>query len=264
MNESEALLSSLLGLGRAQLYLRRREKLGAQRGQRLAAVLRRRIDGEPLEYILGEADFLGSAFAVTPAVLIPRPETELLVESAAQIARRSYGGQRLRILEIGTGSGCIAVMLAKLLPGAAVTALDICAEALAIARRNARAHGVSVQFLQSDLCARLNAAAGTFDIVVSNPPYIRSSDLAGLQREVRREPLRALDGGADGLSVYRRLIPQAAELLSNGGSLLLEIGADQAPAVRRLMREPGVLRHCRIQKDLAGRPRIAIARKRYG
>ena len=217
--------------------------------------LRRRAAHEPIQYILGEQEFFGLNFAVTPDVLIPRPETEHLVEALLERASRN---RPLRIVDVGTGSGAIAVVLAHALPLAEVTALDLSAAALAVARRNAKAHGVAgrVRFLQSDL---LSAVAGErFDAVVSNPPYVAEADRDALAKEVRDfEPASALFAGADGLDIYKRLIPQAHDLLVTGGWLLMEMGQGQRDSLGALL---AAWREVSFVDDLQGIPRVACAR----
>ncbi|HEY4743672.1 MAG TPA: peptide chain release factor N(5)-glutamine methyltransferase, partial [Desulfuromonadaceae bacterium] len=197
------------------------------------AMVARRAKREPLQHILGSQEFFGLEFEVTPDVLIPRHDTETLVTEALG---RMPGARS--VLDIGAGSGCIAVALAKQLPEATVVAVDISSAALAVARRNAEKHGVSIEFLAGSL---LEPVAGRrFDLVVSNPPYIPTGDIAGLEPEVRdHEPRGALDGGADGLDAYRILVPAARACLNPGGWLLVEMGICQADAVAALFRQSG-------------------------
>jgi release factor glutamine methyltransferase len=214
--------------------------------------IERRARREPVQYILGEQEFFGLRFRVTPDVLIPRPETEHLVEA---LIERSGRGRPLRIVDVGTGSGAIAVSVAHALPQASVTALDLSPAALAVARDNAATLGATVRFLESDL---LEAVRGEcFDAVVSNPPYIADSEV--LETQVQDyEPHRALFAGPTGLEIYRRLIPQALEVLLPGGWLMMEIGHGQRDALFDLLTAWSNLEFIH---DLQGIPRVAIARR---
>jgi len=213
--------------------------------------LHERIQGKPTQYITGTQEFYGREFRVTPDVLIPRPETEHLVEAAK--ARIRHGE---RVIDIGTGSGAIAVTLA-LETGARAFANDVSAAAMAVARENALRLDAAVTFALGALCEAL--AADSFDVIVSNPPYVPASDKANVQREVREfEPPVALFGGEDGLDIYRRLIPQAAHALRSGGWLMMEIGFAEWDAVRAML---AGWRAVEMLPDLAGIPRVAIAQK---
>lgn len=218
----------------------------------------RRRSGEPIQYITGETEFYGLRFQVNRDVLIPRPETELLVEKAVELAPVV---RRPRLLDVGTGSGAIAIALAHEWPDAVVTAVEISAAALEVARRNAVRTGFAdrIRFLQGDL---LEAVAGErFDIVVSNPPYVLETDRESLSVEVRDyEPAQALFAGADGLDVLRRLIPAAFAALVSGGFVALEIGYGQQAAVDALLAGAG-FREIEFTKDLQGIPRVVSARR---
>lgn len=211
----------------------------------------KRLDGTPLDYILGESDFYGFKIKVNQNVLIPRPETELLCEQAIKI----IGDKKANVLDLCTGSGCIAAVIAGK-TGASVTASDVSEKALAVARENC--HGLNVECVQSDMFNKLFARK--FDVIISNPPYIRSGDLDSLQKEVQREPLTALDGGEDGLKFYREIAEKAPGVLTENGMLLLEIGFDQAEEVTSLL--SGNFTDVRVIKDLEGNDRIIIARKK--
>ena len=228
--EAEVIVRHALGYDRAQFYAALSETLGTERLARIHALLRRRIAGEPLAYITGHREFYGLDFAVSPAVLIPRQETELLVDVALDFARGN-ADDSISIADVGTGSGAIAVAVAHNLPQAHVHATDCSAAALHVAERNCRKHGVAdrVSLLQGDL---LDPLPRGVDLIISNPPYIASRLLPELPREVRREPRLALDGGERGLDVIERLIEQAPAKLNAGGRLILEISPEQLEAVR--------------------------------
>jgi release factor glutamine methyltransferase len=244
---AEVLLMRATGHDRAWLYAHGNDELIEVWWIHYGRYLHQRIKGEPTQYVTGCQEFYGREFRVTPDVLIPRPETEHLIEAA--LARRAE-----TILDIGTGSGAIAVTLA-LETNARVTATDFSPAALRIARQNAQALGGRVEFAACDLGAAF--ADGSFDLVVSNPPYIAGRDRASLQPEVRdHEPALALFGGEDGLAVYRRLIPEAKRLLRPGGWLIMELG--DARAVREMCAEWSSVE---IVNDLAGIPRVLLARK---
>jgi len=220
------------------------------------ALIQRRLTGEPMQYIIGECEFYGLPFRVTSDVLIPRPETEHLVEKVIELAATFPSP---RIVDIGTGSGAIAVALAHHLPNAGLTAIDLTEPVLTIARENAERNAVTIHFLQGDL---LNPVAGErFDIVVSNPPYVPEVDRPTLSVEVRDyEPGLALFAGNDGLEIYRRLIPQAFACLASGGFIALEIGYGQSAAIADLL---GTAGFCNIEfaPDLQGIPRVASAQR---
>lgn len=207
---------------------------------------RRRETGEPLQYILGEWEFMGLPFQVGPGTLIPRPETELLCELALG---EDIKGKR--VLDLCCGSGCIGISLNRL-GGAEVTFSDISPAALAYARKNAQINGVTGTFLEGDLFAPVT---GQFDLITVNPPYLSAADMASLQKELRFEPENALFGGEDGLDIYRRLADESAVHMAPGGRLLMEIGCTQGEALRALFK------NCIIHKDLAGLDRVAEVRK---
>ena len=248
-------------------------------------LVRRREHREPTGYITGHREFWNIEIEVGPGVLIPRPETELLVEevlarlsaSESAAARAAANlqpvlserrvksraeGPRLRIADVGTGSGCLAVALARWLPGAHIVATDMSDAALRMARRNAARHEVGdrVLVLQGNL---LQSTDGLFDVIVSNPPYVPAGDLASLQPEIREfEPVGALDGGQDGLDVIRLLVPEAAERLVPGGWLMFEFGFGQSEGVRAIVAGEARLDLVDVRADLAGIPRVAVARRR--
>jgi release factor glutamine methyltransferase len=219
-------------------------------------LLTRRRKGEPIQYITGETEFYGLPFRVTTGVLIPRPETEHLVEKVLSLAGRF---EQPRIVDVGTGSGAIAVALAHQLSQASISAIDLSKSALAIARENARLNGVDLRFLDGDLLAPVYAEK--FEFVVSNPPYVSTTDRATLSVEVRDyEPALALFAGDDGLEVFRRLIPAAFALLVPGGYLALEIGCGQSPAITELLAHSG-FEQIEFVPDLQGIPRVACAQR---
>lgn len=260
--EAGSLLSFILGKDRTFLISHAEDKLDEQHLDRFRIALTRRAAGEPLQYITGVQDFFGREFRVTPDVLIPRPETELLVEAALELA----GGPDATpfICDVGTGSGCIAITLLCEMSGARAVAVDKSSVALEIAKLNARNQSVSdrAKFLISDCFDSLDASDDQFDLIVSNPPYVAGAVVAGLQREVRdHEPLIALSPGADGLSIIRRLIESAPQFLKQNGHLIMEIGFDQGDAVRRLI-DQRVWRLLEIRPDLQCIPRIVVLQKK--
>lgn len=247
--DTRVLLCHALGLTRVQLITRADHLLTEPEAARLESLLARRAAGEPVAYLTGEREFYGLPFQVTPAVLIPRPDTELLVELACE--RLPRGGS---LLDMGTGSGAIAVAIAHARPDAQVSALDASAAALDIARGNAVRNGVRVEFLQSDWYAAL--APRRFDMIVSNPPYIVAGDRHLSEGDLRFEPVDALTDHADGLSALRAIIAGAPAFLAPGGWLLLEHGYDQAQPVRALLHQWGQVQSWR---DLAGIERVSGA-----
>ena len=254
-------------LRRTPLDLRTNESLQVEgEGLRRALdLLQRRANREPLQYLLGTQEFCGVEFEVEPSVLIPRPETELLVDAAVRYAgMQSAAGRRPVIVDMGTGSGCIAVSLARRMPLAVLYATDRSAEALRVARRNAERHGVAgqVTFLEGDLLQQLRACgvSGRVDLVISNPPYIAEREWEALQPEVRLfEPRIALAGGEDGLAIYRRLVQEAAELLHTAGWLIMEVGQGQAESVRALIEATGRYGTMDVRPDQAGIDRVLCA-----
>ena len=249
------LLSYVLERPRAALLTHPEHRLSTAELTRFYALVQDYAAGYPLPYLTGKIEFYGLDIEVTPEVLIPRPDTELLVELAVDRHPRT-------VVDVGTGSGCIAVALAKQLPGLQVYAIDISPAVLAVARRNAERHGVEeqIQFLAGDLLDRRPAPV---DLIVSNPPYVSSDELASLPPAIRyHEPRLALDGGPDGLDVIRRLVSQSEGLLEEGGTLLVEIGADQGVEVQAIARTvfPEADTLVRIHPDLAGRDRVLEVR----
>jgi release factor glutamine methyltransferase len=262
--DANTLLRDVLGCDHARLITRHRDELGVVDHAKYLASIRRRTQGEPVQYIVGHQEFFGLDFAVTPDVLIPRPETEFLVERAISLARGIELGEPI-IADIGTGSGCIAVSVAINLPHARVIATDISASALSVARSNAERHGIGqrVEFLEGDLLGPLDRFTPDrlVDIIVSNPPYVPEAALARLQREVREyEPTVALSGGSDGLDFYRRLLSEGGRYLKASGSLLLEIGIEQRDETAHIGRDFG-WQLVEVINDLQGIPRTLSFRK---
>jgi release factor glutamine methyltransferase len=224
----------------------------------LESMLDRRAEGEPAQYILGSADFMGLRFRVDHGVLIPRQDTETLVEAALIELRQRPGHPTL--LDLCCGSGCVGLSLASLAPHVKVTLADISPEALEIAKANQKALEVRAELKQGDL---FNAVGRErFDVITANPPYIPSGELPALQREVRFEPTLALDGGADGLDFYRRIAEAAADHLNPGGAVFLEVGINEAPAVLALLKEHLPCVQAGTAKDLCGVDRVVFAKTR--
>lgn len=272
---AELLLLHTLGRDRAWLYAHPEERIEPEAAERYFALVTRRAAGEPTQYLTGKQEFWGLEFEVTPAVLIPRPETEHVVEVALErlgprgLKIRMDTGEPnapLRVADVGTGSGCLAVALAHELPHATVFATDISAAALEVARRNAPRHGVAdrIHFVECDLLTALlvsplapHPSPRPFDLIVSNPPYVARSEAATLAREVREhEPETALFGGATGLEIYARLIEQAGAVLRPGGILVLELGYNAAGHVRAIVQAQRAWVNTSITNDLAGIPRV--------
>ena len=253
--DAELLLAATLGLDRVGLYVNFERPLQADELAAYRERVRRRAGREPLAYILGQAEFWSLPLKVTPEVLIPRPETELLVEEALP---RLSGRQQ--VLDVGTGSGALAIALAHERQELLVTAIDVSPAALAVAADNARSNGVAerIRFAQHDLGL---LPPGPFDLIVANPPYVPSGELAALMPEVRDfEPQLALDGGVDGLDAYRALARQAGVVLTAAGWLLVEVGSGQAPAVQELFAGAG-LKEIFVSRDLAGIERVVGGRR---
>lgn len=252
--EAELLLADSLGRDRTWLVTHAHEALPTTAIDHLLERVQRRLQHQPLQYIVGHQEFWGLEFEVDSNVLIPRPETELLVEKAICL-----GAAASSICDVGTGSGCIAVSLARELPQARLTAVDLSASALQVAARNAHRHGVAghIDFLQGDL---LNAINTTFSLIVSNPPYVGTREQRSLQPELAYEPTSALFAGSDGLDVIRRLLPQALQHLHTGGALLMEIGCSQGDEVAGLAIAVG-FSSAHVELDLAKLPRLLVARK---
>jgi release factor glutamine methyltransferase len=257
--EAATLLAATLGCDRAFLIAHDDDQLPAEVVKTYRGGALRRAAGEPSQYITGRQEFYGLDFEVTTAVLIPRPETELLVEAALELLRDA-GAPAL--CDVGTGSGCVAVALLRERADAVAVSVDISPDALRVAARNAARHGVGdrLSLVASDCFAALDPAARLFDVIVSNPPYVAEADMASLQREVRdHEPRRALTPGGDGLALIRRLLADSPHFLEPGGHLLFEIGFGQHESVRRLIDER-VWTTLAVREDLQCIPRAVVLR----
>lgn len=258
--DAELLLAHARGCPRIQLYTAYDEPLPDAVRATMRELVQRRAAAEPVAYLIGQREFFSLPFHVTPAVLIPRPDTETLVMEALNVLKPRAAPA---VLDLGTGSGCIAVALAVNLPAARITAVDLSHAALEVARRNAARHKVAdrVQFLEGDLFDPLPAGA-RFDAIVSNPPYVRTGEIPELQAEVRSEPHGALDGGEDGLDTIRRIVDNAPSRLVPGGALLIECSPEQAAAVRGLLEQQGDFTSVGIRQDLSSQPRVVMARRK--
>lgn len=256
--DAEILLLGVLGIGHTQLLANPERELTQEEESLFSRAIDRRAANEPIQYILGKQEFYGLDFQVTPAVLIPRPETEHLVEAVLQLLPHD---EPLEILDVGTGSGILAVTLAHHLPHARMTAVDISVDAIAIARRNAEAQHAAdrIRFVVSDLLSALDNRVGRFDAIVSNPPYVADRDRASLAPEVRDyEPATALFAGDTGMDIYRRLIPEAHAALKPIGLLALEIGQGQRDSIAELLEG---WQDVSFLNDLQQIPRVALARR---
>ncbi len=253
--EAEILLAHTLGFDRLHLYLAPDRPLTPEERARFREVVKKRRQGTPLQYLTGEVQFLGLRFRVRPGALIPRPETEELVMRALRLVSRD---RAVSCLDLGTGTGVIGICLAKYLPHATVTAVDVVPEALALAQENADLNGVSDQitFLPSDWFAQVT---GKFDLIAANPPYIAEESLAELPTEVRdHEPQTALDGGESGVREINRIAAELHDHLMPGGMVVLEIGDGQGDSVTEIIERAG-LTDVRVERDLAGKERFVIA-----
>ena len=258
LQDAEFLLMHVLGKDRAWMLAYWKDEINTDASIPYHSVIEQRRNGEPIQYITGEAEFYGLPFRVTRDVLIPRPETEHLVDKLIALAAEMA---QPRIVDVGTGSGAIAVSVAAKIPSAAIAAIDISAAALDLARENAKRNGVTdrIRFLDGNLLAPVSEKK--FDFVVSNPPYVPETDRTSLSVEVREyEPGLALFAGADGLAVYRRLIPAAYDALVPSGWIVLEIGYGQQEAIRSLLAESKFM-EIGFTADLQGIPRVAYARR---
>lgn len=258
MNESELLFTELLKTDRLSLYLNKNLRLDIQKSAFISSVLKRRAFGEPIQYILGKTEFMGFNFRLTKDVLIPRPETEILVEQVIRhITRKTPRANR--ILELGTGSGCIAISLAKFLPQVEIDATDVSGEALRIAEENAKINNASVNFIESDLFDSCRLKPKTYDLIVSNPPYIPTKEIEKLQSEVRQEPAIALDGGSDGLYFYRKLVKLSPKYLKDKGILIMEMGFNQHKKIKNIFKNYSNFEIIGVIKDYNNLERVIVA-----
>jgi len=264
---AELLLAHALRVSREGLYVHLRDPLGKEQEEILKELVKRRVIGEPLQYILGHQEFWSIDLKVDSGVLIPRPETEVLVQEALSVLSKHPFGKSLSVLELGTGSGAVSIALAREVAAAFLLATDVSSKALFLARRNAQEAGVSgkITFVQADLFGpfRLLGGREPFDLILSNPPYIVRSEMAGLAREVKDfEPSVALDGGEDGFAFHRGIISQSPGYLRSGGWLLLEVGEGQAQRVSEMMEKNGTFDSVGRIQDLSGIERVVKGRKR--
>ena len=263
--DAEILLAHVLGVKRIELYLNYNQPLVGQELGRFKKIIKRRLAGEPVAYIVGMKEFWSLPLQVNPAVLIPRPETETVVETALGIINASWPSASVRVLELGTGSGAITIALASELAHGTFYASDFSLAALAMARQNAKTHRMEgrIHLICADWLSAVRPSSILFNLIVSNPPYVRSADMTTLSREIREhEPALALDGEMDGLGALRRIISTAGRILSSDGALLLEIGFDQAMAVKELIGQYKDYRDVEFKKDYTGHDRVAVLYKK--
>ena len=261
--DAEVLLAHTLGVGRVDLYVNYDRPLVRRELDVFRGLIQRRVRREPVAYIVGEREFWSLPLKVTPHVLIPRPETETLVEAALEIIPSDPAPTPWRILDLGTGSGAVVLALASERPGHDFFAVDSSDKALAVARDNARRHGLDqcITWLRGDWFNVGGARIGCFEVIVSNPPYICRDELEGLPPEISRfEPRGALDGGPDGLDAIRLIVREASQHLVPGGRLFFEIGHDQWPLVRELIRGSGDYDGWDVARDYGGHERVVCAR----
>ena len=254
------LLSDILGKEKEYLLIHDNEELSQEVLDNFYAKLNRLKDEEPIQYILNKQEFMGFEFYVDENVLIPQPDTEILVEEVVDISKKiNNNSNELRVLDMCTGSGAIAISLSKLIENASVSASDISDGALNVAKENAIKNSVNIEFYKSDLFNDISKNV-KFDIIVSNPPYIQTEVIKGLSKEVQSEPFIALDGGEDGLVFYREIIKNAKDYIIEDGYLALEIGYDQKESVTNLLRENGY-KNIYSKTDLAGNDRVVVGQK---
>lgn len=265
-SEAELLLAEAISAKRQDLWLHPGRKLDEEEMARWQNFIERRSAREPFAYIVGRKEFWSLEFKVNPEVLTPRPETEILIECLIEISKKGPGRDDLTILDMGTGSGNIAVATAIEFPASSVIAIDISSGAIAVARENIISHGLSdrIRLVQSDLFAGLEPEkTGKFDYILSNPPYIKSCEIDKLMPEVRdHEPRSALDGGVSGLDFYERIIGESCSMLKREGFLIMEIGSDQAEAVIQLIENRGGYEVPHVRPDYSGRDRIISVKRR--
>lgn len=279
--DSEELYCYMTGLDRVGIFMRANDEVSKEVEEEFFKLIEKRATRIPLQHILGEQHFMGFRFKVSPDVLIPRQETEILVIEAARTlqtmrdSRRSEskgfisrlrGDKELEVLDLCCGSGAIGISIAKICPDVRVAGADLSEAALAIAKENAEKNRVKISFAQGDMfgaLAKKPLKGRMFDMIISNPPYIRSQMIAVLQDEVKKhEPLMALDGGKDGLNFYRTIVSEAPKYLNPGGYLYLEIGYDQGEDLRKMLRDSGKFEPADVIKDLPGKDRVVRARRK--
>lgn len=257
MNEPELVFSHILNCDRLSLYLNKGICLDQEKSRMASDILLRRAKGEPVQYILGITEFMGLKIKIDKRALIPRPETEILVESAAK-ELKAKGLGCPKILDLGTGSGCIAISLAKLFPLATIWAVDISDEALQLAKENAKLNQAKIEFLKSDIFEGLKN--NKFDLIISNPPYVSTNEFSNLAREIYFEPQTALKAGPDGLDFYRKIINRADTYLNADGLLALEVGINQSDAVKGMLLKEK-FSDIKIIKDYNNIERVVITKK---
>jgi release factor glutamine methyltransferase len=262
MTDDELFLTAIFNCNRSELYLHPRSLTSEQQGT-LDAMRARRTAGEPVQYIAGFTEFFGHRMEVTPDVLIPRPETEVLADVLIRMLKEQ-GKEEYFILDIGTGSGCLAITMVKELPNCRVAALDVSEQALAVARRNAEMNGVAdrIEFIHRDMFWFMDETLHRFDAVVSNPPYIPTVLMGKLPLDVRQEPELALEAGPDGLHFFRFIVPASRKVLKSGGFLAVEFGDGQAKELQNLFAITGAWDKIQTCPDNAGKPRIIMAQRK--
>jgi release factor glutamine methyltransferase len=259
---AELLLSNVLGLKRIELYTLYNKVVAQEQLTQLRGLVKRAGEHEPVAYLVGKTEFYSIEFEVTPDCLIPRPETELLVQRSIELLRQRTGPQS--ICDLCTGCGIIAVAIARNVPDAKVLATDISESALAVAAKNVEKHKLAerVEWRSGDLFEPLVPKLDQFDLIVCNPPYVSEAEYEALDKNVKDyEPRIALYAGPDGLDVYRRIVEKVDQFLQLDGILLLEIGYQQGPAIRELLEQTGTFAQIRIDKDLPGHDRVVVARR---
>lgn len=258
MNERELILTAIKNCNRTSLYADP-EPLTSEELQTYNHIVEQRIAGEPLQYLLGFTEFMGLKLYVNRSVLIPRPETEILVDLAYQKINQQFAGREVRILDLGTGSGNIAIALSCLLDRARLTTVDISYEALSVARRNAKFHGVydSINFVRSDMGTFLETTNKKFDVIISNPPYIVRNNIPSLPMDVQHEPHVALDGGEEGLDFYQKIITSGLKRLNKDGFCFMEIGDDQSEKIQTILEKETSGFDIKFFEDYRGIKRIA-------
>lgn len=258
MNERELILTAIKNCDRTSLYADPKP-LTAEELQKYNHILEQRIAGEPLQYLLGFTEFMGLKLYVNRTVLIPRPETEILVDVAYQKINKQFAGRDLRILDLGTGSGNIAIALAHLLDRVEITTVDVSYEALSVARSNAKFHGVydKINFVCCDMGKFLETTNQEFDVILSNPPYIARNEIQELPIDVQREPHLALDGGEEGLDFYKKIITSGLKRLNKDGFCLMEMGDDQSEKIQTILEKETSGFDIKFFEDYRGIKRIA-------